>query len=163
MCEQHWLEANQCLTARVITMRTDFYLCDGARKHSTPQRRQPSALSRSSRASHHCSCKCMRTDFFSVREITGALIAANGQEEALGLVGQIAVADIELWVNLPQRVQDQTPGRAGDRCQLQAHAEEEALGRYGQAHAITAVTRPTMMMAAAMAHKPSALMLIPHN
>jgi hypothetical protein len=34
---------------------------------------------------------------------------------------------------------------------------------YGQAHAITAATMPTMMMAAAMAHKPSALMLKPHN
>jgi hypothetical protein len=33
MCEQHWLEANQCLTARVITMRTDFYLCAKSRAH----------------------------------------------------------------------------------------------------------------------------------
>jgi hypothetical protein len=68
----------------------------------------------------------MRTDFLSVREITGALIAANGQEEGLGLVGQIAVADIELWVNLPQRVQDQTPGRAGDRCRLPDQDDGEA-------------------------------------
>jgi hypothetical protein len=28
-----WLEANQCLTARVITMKTDFYLCEKSRSN----------------------------------------------------------------------------------------------------------------------------------